>query len=196
MQINKGGKGYQPAPKGKHQARCVSIVDMGTQPGSTQYPEPKRKIRFGFELLGQETSEGKALVAYREMTLSNWIPPAKTKTGKKNTQQPSALMLMLKDWMDVEDREYEIENVLGEYAMITVVHTTSKGRVYDNVDDVQPLHKKPISKGKEPLKSFYMDEPPLDMETFESLPDWLQTKIASSPEFKRLSEAKAKKKKK
>lgn len=195
MQINKAGKGYQPAPKGTHEARCVSIIDMGTQPGSKQFPEPKRKIRFGFELLGKETPDGKSFVAYREMALSNWIPPATTKSGKKNTQQPSALMQMLKAWMDVDDREYEIDNVLGEYAKVTVIHTTSSnGKVYDNVDEVTELPKKPKVKGKEPLVSFYMDEAPLDMEAFESLPDWLQTKIASSPEFARLSNAKKKKK--
>lgn len=38
---------------GAYDARILSIVDLGMQPGSPQYPEPKPKLEFRFELLDE-----------------------------------------------------------------------------------------------------------------------------------------------
>lgn len=38
---------------GTYDARILSIVDLGLQPGSPQYPEPKLKLEFRFELLDE-----------------------------------------------------------------------------------------------------------------------------------------------
>lgn len=38
---------------GTYDARILSIVDLGMQPGSPQYPEPKPKLEFRFELLDE-----------------------------------------------------------------------------------------------------------------------------------------------
>jgi hypothetical protein len=38
---------------GVYDARILSIVDLGMQPGSPQYPEPKPKLEFRFELLDE-----------------------------------------------------------------------------------------------------------------------------------------------
>ena len=38
---------------GTYDARVLSIVDLGMQPGSPQYPEPKLKLEFRFELLDE-----------------------------------------------------------------------------------------------------------------------------------------------
>lgn len=180
MDIAKGSKSRELTPTGKHQARLVLIVDMGTQKGSKLYPEEKRKIRFGFEILGKKTKSGQKFVSYIEPVLSN------------STKPKSKLMTILEDWLDVTDKHYNIDDALGKYATIKVSHS-SDGK-YDNIDSILPLNGKPVEKGTEKLVSFYMDEAPLDMDTFEGLPDWMQTKIAGSPEFAMMSERKGKKK--
>jgi len=52
-----GGTGVEmSAPiltPGSYPARVVQIVDLGMQPGSTMYPEPKLKMEFRFELLDE-----------------------------------------------------------------------------------------------------------------------------------------------
>jgi hypothetical protein len=48
---------------GSYPARLVQIVDLGMQPGSSMYPEPKLKMEMRFELLDEfmEDKEGKEL---------------------------------------------------------------------------------------------------------------------------------------
>lgn len=49
---------------GVYPARILSIVDLGMQPGSPQFPEPKLKLEFRFELLDEFMldEEGKVLL--------------------------------------------------------------------------------------------------------------------------------------
>lgn len=41
---------YQSPSVGSHWAYLISIIDMGTQPWSQQYPTPKRQVKLQFEL--------------------------------------------------------------------------------------------------------------------------------------------------
>jgi len=54
---SQGGSGVEmSAPildPGSYPARVVQIIDLGMQPGSTMYPEPKLKMEFRFELLDE-----------------------------------------------------------------------------------------------------------------------------------------------
>lgn len=38
---------------GSYHARLVHIIDLGLQPGSPQYPDPKHKLKFTFELMDE-----------------------------------------------------------------------------------------------------------------------------------------------
>ena len=37
-------------PAGNHVAICIAVVDLGLQPGSRQYPDPKPQVYLRFEL--------------------------------------------------------------------------------------------------------------------------------------------------
>ena len=45
-----GGGDFKRAPAGSHIAVCNLVADCGMQPGSAQYPNPKRKIYIRFEI--------------------------------------------------------------------------------------------------------------------------------------------------
>ena len=54
--VKAGDKVKSTAPlldEGVYPARILSIVDLGMQPGSPQYPEEKLKLEFRFELLDE-----------------------------------------------------------------------------------------------------------------------------------------------
>jgi hypothetical protein len=64
--VKAGDKVKSTAPlldEGVYPARILSIVDLGMQPGSPQYPEEKLKLEFRFELLDEFMldEEGKVL---------------------------------------------------------------------------------------------------------------------------------------
>ena len=52
LMATEGGSGgdFTPAPEGTHIGRCVKVIDLGTQPGSQMYPDPKHKVMVAWEL--------------------------------------------------------------------------------------------------------------------------------------------------
>lgn len=41
---------FEVAPAGNHVAICNAVVDLGLQPGSKMYPDPKHQVYIRFEL--------------------------------------------------------------------------------------------------------------------------------------------------
>ena len=93
-----------------------------------------------------------------------------------------------KDFTADELRGFELKNVLGQWAMISVVETENNGNTYTNIANINPvpatIKKNGLPEGKNELKIFSIDEP--DMELFESFSDNLKNKIRQSPEWERL----------
>ena len=83
---------------------------------------------------------------------------------------------------------FELRNVLGQWAMITVSENESNGKVYTNIANINPvpltIKKNGLPEGKNELKIFDIDE--ADMELFESFSEGLKEKIRKSPEWQRL----------
>jgi hypothetical protein len=178
------GKPRELAPEGSHQFSLREITDFGTQEAFNSEFEPQRKVQLGLELVGQTTEEGNPIMVYREVTFSS---------SKK-----SKMYQMLHTWgQDVED----LSKALGKFGMCTVIHSTSKKTeaVYANVSDALIPLPKGMKPGKalQPLRMFFLDpEEEFDQTTFDSLPQWMQEKIAKSPEYAELKAAEMSKGKK
>lgn len=112
----------------------VAIIDLGTQPGSAKFPDPKRQCLLVWEITedGVKNSRGQPFLLRRWMTLSY--------------HEKGSLRQMLETWrrkpyMDGED--IDIARYLGQPWTLEVSHSapSEKGHVYAQVDKAGPVKK-------------------------------------------------------
>ena len=127
-----GGGNFTPAPEGTHVARCVRIIDIGTQPGSDLYPEPRHKVILAWELPEEmvKTDDGE-----RPQLVMQWYTAS--------LHEKSKLRQHLHSWRGKaftpdELKGFQLKNVLGAPCMLSIVHS-EKGRA--NVASVAKLPK-------------------------------------------------------
>ena len=173
---------HSPIPAGTHLARCVSIVDQGTQ--ETEFNGEKkiaRKVRFTWEtpeetaVFKQENGEQPFLVS-KVFTLSLHEKASLTKTieswlGRKLTDEEKS-------------NGYDITSFLGKECIINIVHKESGDKIYANVDSVSPLMKG-MTAPKQITESvlFSLEKGEYDQSIFDGLGEWLKNIIIQSPEY-------------
>jgi hypothetical protein len=178
---------FIPVPTGMHLARCYRIIDLGTQE-STYMGNVKQlhKAMFQFEVHSEDaqgnptvTSKGDPMTVSKNFT----VTLADKASLRKDLQTWRG-----KDFTKEELDGFELKNVLGQWAMLSVVETQNNGNTYTNIATINPvpasIKKNGLPEGKNELKIFSIDNP--DMELFESFSDNLKNKIRQSPEWKRL----------
>jgi len=181
------GSSFIPVPPGMHLARCYRIVDLGTQE-STYMGNVKHVHRAMFQFeVHSENAEGNPLVT------SNGDPMTVSKTFTVSLADKATLRKDLETWRGKpftpeEKNGFELKNVLGQWAMITVSENESNGRTYTNIANINPvpltIKKNGLPEGKNELKIFSIDD--ADMALFESFSEGLKDKIRKSPEWERL----------
>lgn len=184
--VAKEGEGnFTPVPPGMHLARCYRVVDLGTQKseylGTIKYLP---KVMIQFEVHGEDEN-GKAIVTAKNepMTISKnfTLSLAEKATLRKDLQTWRG-----REFSAEELRGFELKNVLGAWAMISVIKSPgNNGKEYTNVAaimQVPPQIKKAgLPEGFNKLGLFSIDEP--DMEMFGTFSDNLKAKIQASPEW-------------
>jgi hypothetical protein len=181
------GSSFIPVPPGMHLARCYRIVDLGTQE-STYMGNVKQvhRVMFQFEV-HSEDSKGNPLVT------SSGDPMTVSKTFTVSLADKATLRKDLETWRgkpftSEEKNGFELKNVLGQWAMITVSENESNGKTYTNIANINPvpatIKKNGLPEGKNDLKLFSIDD--ADMELFDSFSEGLKEKIRKSPEWERL----------
>lgn len=174
--------GRELAPEGTHNAVCVAVVDLGTQP-SEQWGD-KRKVQLAFELVDEKTSKGEAMVVYRQYTFS-----------------PSPKGNLIKDlraWQgkDAVKEDFDMDELLGKPASVTVEHNDTERGIFANISNIGSLPKGvKVKKPTEPLRSLYLDDS-FDQDAFDELPDFLKEKIMVTKEYAEISKPAPKKGKK
>lgn len=170
---------WELAPEGTHNAECIQFVDMGTQKTNFNGKEGEaRQCRIYFHLVDEKTKDGKNVVIFQKYTYS---PSPK-----------SNLMKTLKAWLNVKDSNFDMDEVIGKPALVTVQHSDTGE--YANVVNVAALTKgAKISKSKEPHYSLHLNPEDFDANVFNELPEGLQGKIADTVEYLEASAVKPKK---
>lgn len=126
-----GGGDFVPISEGTHIARCVRVIDLGMQPGSAEYPDPKHKVLLGWEVPGE-------VVVIDDVDM-----PALVQSRYTASLHPKAkLRADLESWRGRaftagELKGFELRGVLDAPCMITVVHSPD-GR-YANVRAISKL---------------------------------------------------------
>lgn len=169
-----GGGNFTPAPIGTHVARCIKIVDLGTQHGEYK-GEPTRRSQI---LVTWELPDELITVDGEE------VPITTSKFYTNSLGEKANLRRDFEGWRgrsftDEELKEFDLENVLTKPCMLTVV-----GR--DNgktaVASVSGLPKKTVCpKQVNPSFTFWLDE--YDEEKFNQISDGIKKIIEKSEEW-------------
>lgn len=176
---------FKPVPPGMHLARCYRIIDLGTQPseymGTTKHLP---KLLMQWEVHG-ESDDGQPLLTAKgePMTISKnyTISLAENATLRKDLTSWRG-----RDFTAEELRGFELGNVLGHWAMITVATSIgNNGNEYTNITTINPV---PVNIKKAGLPEAY-NSPQMftlgnpDMAIWETLSDGVKAKIERSPEW-------------
>lgn len=180
-----GGGNFKPVPPGSYIARCVQVIDLGTQTSSGKFGQKSaHKLRITWEVFGDEDDP---LVVERD---GKKLPMTVSKEYTVSLHEKAGLRRDLaawrgRDFSEEERQGFSVDKLLGVYCMLNVTNDeANNGKTYANVAGIAPLPKalaanKPA--GVHELVRFDLDEP--DMEVFESLPEWLQKRIEQAPEY-------------
>jgi hypothetical protein len=170
-QEGNGGGDFEAAPVGNHAARCIRIIDLGTQTGEYQGKTTRRnQVMVMWELPDEPMADGKPFTVSRFYTNS---------LHEKSTLRADLISWRGRDFTGEELQRFDLQSILGAPCLVNVVHSES-GKA--KVTSVAKLPKgMTISGAVNPPMAFWLDE--FDAEVFESLGKGLQAIIAKSPEY-------------
>lgn len=170
---NTGGD-FTPAPQGTHIARCVQLIDLGTQ-YSEFYKKSARKLLVGWELPGEKKPDtDDVFLVWKRYTLSlsdnaHLRRDLEGWRGKKFTAE--------------ELQAFDVLKVLGHGCLLSIVHDERDGTKYTNVQSVSALTKGTKCPERiNDLLEFDVDNP--NWEAFNLLSERLQETINNSAERK------------
>jgi hypothetical protein len=167
-----GGGDFKTVPSGSHIAVCNLVADLGLQPGSQAYPDPKRKVYIRFEVPAERVQyekDGKKFEG--PQTIGSFFTAS--------MHEKAMLRKRLEGWRgrtftDDEAGNFDVSTILGKPCMLTVIENVVGDKVYANIASISPLPKGVSAPPAEnPLLCFTAD----DQGCFENLPDWIQEKI-------------------
>lgn len=167
-----GGGDFKSVPAGSHIAVCNMVVDIGLQPGSLLYPDPKHKVYIRFETPNERVESERDGRKFDG-------PQVVGATFTASMHEKANLRKQLEGWRgrkftDEEAGTFDVASILGKPCMLNVVETVKEGKVYTNIASISPIPKGvPLPEPENPLILFTEDVP----DSFQSLPEWLRKKI-------------------
>lgn len=167
-----GGGDFKSVPPGSHIAICNIVADMGLQPGSKIYPDPKHKVYIRFEVPAER-------VEYeRDGTKING-PIVIGQAFTASMHEKATLRKYLEGWRgrkfsDDEAEKFDVSAILGKPCMLNVIENVVEGKIYSNINSISPLPKGVPAPMAENDLVYYAEE---DTSKFGLLPEWLKEKI-------------------
>jgi hypothetical protein len=167
---------FTPAPAGTHLAICYRLIDLGTQLTTYQGqpPRPQHKIVISWELPEARMADGQPYTVHQRYTFS--------------LHKQAALRADLESWRgrpftDEELEAFDLERLLGQPCMLSIVHRQHGDRTHAHVTAVTRLPKgmaAPDRPTHQPV-AFSLATP--DWRVFQKLSLGLQEAIKRSPEY-------------
>ncbi len=170
-----GGGDFRQAPEGNHVARCIGIIDLGTQHG---------------EYLGEPTVRSQIIVRW-ELPFETEVfdgaekPLLVSKFYTNSLSEKANLRRDLESWRARaftadELKKFDLMGILGKPCTVSVVHN-DKGKA--KVVSVAAVPKgTTCPPAFNPITAFWIDE--WDDNAFSALPEGFQRIIAQSDEYK------------
>ena len=182
--VAKSEGNFMTVPAGMHLARCYRIIDLGTQKsdymGQVKYLP---KVMMQFEVHGDDdqgnpllTGDGRPLSITKSFTLT---------LSDKSTLRKDLQTWRGRDFTAQELKGFELKNVLGAWAMVSVTHSESNGKTYTNIAAIMPvpanIKKAGMPEPVNPVQMYTIHED--NKEVFNSLSENLKKRIMESPEW-------------
>lgn len=170
-----GGGSYQQAPAATHAARCIKLIDLGTQQNEYQGAVTfKRQMIVAWELPNELMAgehEGKPFVVSKFYTYSMH----ENATFRKDLQNWIGKVLT-----DEEASEYDVSSIIGSTCMLSVVHN-EKGKA--KVTSVMGMPKGMVLPDRcNDIVFFSLDA--FEQSVFDAFGDGLKAMIEKSPEYR------------
>lgn len=172
-----GGGDFEQPPIGTHIARCVRMIDIGTQKGEYQGKVNfKRQVVIGWELPDELMTEGD--FAGKPFMVSKFYTAS--------LSEKSNLRADLKNWhgRDFTNEEligFDAKNILSKPCMLSLT-TNEKEKI--RVTGVMALPKgTQVVEQINPTVYFSLEHGEFDLAVFESLSDGYKKMIVVSPEY-------------
>lgn len=180
------GTDYEQAPLGTHVARCVRLIDIGTQ--GSEYEGKKssrRQVVVSWELCEELMTEGD--FAGQPFLMSKFFTQS---LNEKAKLRQWLITWRGRDFTPEELEGFDAKNILGVPCLISVTASETTGKSI--VSGVMKLTKgiKPPAQIT-PTTFFSLEPGEFDRAVFEGLPDGFKRMVETSPEYQELSNGKA-----
>lgn len=173
-----GGGDFEQAPIGTHVARCIKIIDIGTQKSEYQGKvNIRRQVIIGWELPNELMTDGE--YAGKPFAVSRFYTAS--------LSEKANLRADLESWRGRAFTKEELggfsaRKILGASCMLSLIQN-DKGKV--KISGVMALPKgTPVPEQVNPSVYFSLDE--FDQKTFDSLSDGYKRLIQVSPEYQHI----------
>lgn len=171
---DKGGTDFEQAPTGAQVARCIRVVDIGTQAGEYQgKPTHKRQVVIYWELPNclqtQGDHAGKPFVVARFYSAS---------LSEKANLRHDLVAWRGREFTPEELAGFDAKNILGKTCMLGLTDKNGKTRV---TTVMQLPRGMPVPDQVNPTVFFSLDE--FNQSVFDGLSKGIKAMIEASPEF-------------
>lgn len=173
---NGGGEFEQP-PAGTHIARCVRVIDLGTQKGEYQGKATyKRQVIIGWELPSELMAEGD--FAGKPFTVGRFYTAS---LSEKANLRKDLANWRGRDFTDEELGGFAAKNILGKPCMLSLT-MNDKNKI--RVTGVMALPKgTPVPEQVNPSVYFSLEPGEFTAASYEALSEGIRKIIALSPEY-------------
>lgn len=167
-----GGGDFKQPPTGTHVARCIRLIDLGTQHGEYQgQPNVRNQVLITWELPTELMDDGKPYIVSHFYTNS---------LNEKATLRAHLEAWRGRQFTEVEMKKFDLMNILGKPCMVTLI-ANEKGKA--KVSAVAALPKGiEVKPQVNPSSSFWIEE--WDQAAFDAMPKGIREIIEKSDEFK------------
>lgn len=172
LPVGGGGGDFKRVPAGTHLAVCNAVIDLGLQPGSGMYPDPKRQILIRWEIPGER-------LEYEKDGEPMEGPLTISRTFTASMNEKAGLRKLLESWRgrkfsDEEAGAFDVASILGKACLLSVSETTKGESTYSNVGNASPLIKGMQAPKAENELLYYAQD---DKKAWDKLPKWVKEKI-------------------
>jgi hypothetical protein len=181
MTWTKTGGDFQDPPVGTHIARCIRLIDIGTQKGEYQgKPNIRRQNIIGWELPTELITEGDA--AGKPFVVSKFYT---TNLNEKSNLYADLVNWRGREFTHDELQAFEEKNLLDKPCLLSLtLNKNNKVRVTGIMKASANMICPPRVND---LLYFSLDHDRFDRKVFESLTDGIKGMIMTSPEWAELN---------
>lgn len=176
-----GGGDFQQAPAGTHVARCIKLLDLGTQFGEYQgKPTSSRKVVVTWELPNELMADGE--YAGKPFIVSKFYTAS---LSEKANLRRDLVNWRGREFSEQELMGFESKNILGKPCMLQLT-PNDKGKI--KVTGVMALMKGTTCPEQVNASVYFsLERDEFSAAVMDSLPEYYQEMIKKSPEFQELS---------